>query len=987
MLYQINVETKRGTADTVSAGIKADIVDLGIKSVKSVLFTQLYFIEGEIDESQINLIAQRLLSDPITSNYEWRIANPPDGEAGGEWKSEKSFVRIPHSATGILVTVLHKPGVMDPVEASALKAIADLKINATVLRTGRQFILQGKITPAQREQIARKILANEVIDDIHYGPMSLDKITIGNPYEFKLNILPWRKMAMDAMMKINKDLQLSLNEQELKTIQDYFKSINRDPTDVELDTIAQTWSEHCKHKTLMGLIEYTEGAGAQKKTEQIENVLKQTIMKATLEIKKPWCISVFKDNAGIIDFDEKNALTFKVETHNHPSAIEPYGGAGTGIGGVIRDTLGCGLGAKPILNTDVFCFGLPDLPHNKLPAGVLHPKRIMKGVVAGVRDYGNRMGIPTPNGAVYFDDRYTGNPLVYCGNVGLMPKDKCAKNVRAGDLILLVGGRTGRDGIHGVTFASAELTEKSEEVSSIAVQIGNAIMEKKVADTVLQARDLNLYTAITDCGGGGLSSAIGEMGEETGVEVDLEKVPLKYQGLSYTEIWISEAQERMVMSVPVIHKDKILEIFQKENVDATFIGRFTGNKRLVLKYNGKEAANLEMEFLHHGGPKFFRKAEWSLPKHKEPRRSSNGRANRINNYGKTLKQVLAMPNIASKEWIIRQYDHEVQGGSVLKPLSGIKNDGPSDACVSRPLLNSYKGVVVSNGMNPKYSEIDPYHMAASSIDEALRNIIAVGGDLERTALLDNFAWGNTNKPDRLGALVRASRACYDIAKIYRTPFISGKDSLNNEFFTKGKSIAIPHTLLISAISVIDDVRKTVSMDFKGPGNLIYIVGLTKEEMGGSHYYELLKYIGNSVPTVNAAEGRKTMLALSSAIKNGFVRACHDLSEGGLAVALAEMAFAGEIGAKINLTKVVCENTVNSNDVILFSESNSRFLAEVSPKHRKDFEAALKDCAFALIGETAPVKMLRVTGLDKKLLINESLNSLKDAWQKLTRQFS
>jgi phosphoribosylformylglycinamidine synthase len=974
MLYQINVEMKPGLIDPIAQGIKSDIKDLGIKSVKDVHFTQIYFIESDIKKEDVDLISQRLLADPVTHRYEVRETN-----ARGDEETSKKDKKL---QKGNIITVLHKPGVMDPVEESALKAIKDLGFKAKALRTGRQVIINAKLTTREKDQIARKVLANEVIDDVFYGKTSINKITIGNPYQFELKHIPLRSMTIEAMLKLSNDNQLSLNEQEMVAIKGYFDYIQRDPTDIELETIAQTWSEHCKHKTLRGLIEYEETqATGEKKTEKIDNLLKQTIMKVTEELAKPWCISVFKDNAGIIDFDDKNAVCFKVETHNHPSAIEPYGGAGTGIGGVIRDTLGCGLGAKPIINTDVFCFGLPDMDHKHLPQGVLHPKRVMKGVVAGVRDYGNRMGIPTTNGAVYFDKRYTGNPLVYCGNVGIMPKDKCEKNLKEGDLILVVGGRTGRDGIHGVTFASIELNEKSETVSSIAVQIGNAIVEKKVADTVLQARDLGLYSSITDCGGGGLSSAIGEMGEHTGAEVDLEKVTLKYDGLSYTEIWISEAQERMVLAVPPENKNKILEVFKRENVEATFVGKFTNDKKLTLRYKGNEVGKLDMSFLHDGVPKYSRLAEWHLPHHAEPRLPDlpSGKG-RVSYYGKILRQLLGMWNIASKEWIIRQYDHEVQGGSVIKSMVGVANDGHSDAYVCRPLLDSYHGLVISNGMNPKYSDIDPYHMAASAIDEALRNIVAVGGDPHRTALLDNFCWGNTNKPDRLGALVRANRACYDIAKVYKTPFISGKDSLNNEFRTKTGSISIPHTLLISAISVIDDVRKTVTMDLKDVGNLIYLVGTTKNELGASHYYELLGHVGNNVPMVDPEQGRKVMDSLHNIIQRGYVKSCHDLSEGGLAVAIAEMAFAGDIGVKIDLEKVFCNKEIDRDDIIMFSESNSRFLVEVSPQHQKDFESLMKDCPYGLIGQTQKVKKLQINGLDGKPVMNESLNGLKESWK-------
>jgi phosphoribosylformylglycinamidine synthase len=697
-------------------------------------------------------------------------------------------------------------------------------------------------------------------------------------------------------------------------------------------------------------------------------------MKATSDLNKSWCVSVFKDNAGIIEFDEEYNICFKVETHNHPSAIEPYGGANTGIGGVIRDTLGTGLGAKPILNTDVFCFGPLDMSQEKIPEGVLHPKRVFKGVVSGVRDYGNRMGIPTANGSIFFDERYTGNPLVYCGNVGLIAKDKCEKESYKGDLILLVGGRTGRDGIHGATFSSVELSHESEMVSSGAVQIGDPIMERKVTDALLIALDLGLYNNITDCGAGGLSSAVGEMGEKLGAVVDLEKVPLKYDGLSYSEIWISEAQERMVLSVPPENREKIREVFEREDVDATFIGEFTGDKRLHLRYKGETVADIEMSFLHDGLPRIIRKATWHLPSHKEPDIKEK------KDYGEDLKRILSSWNVCSKEWVIRQYDHEVQGGSVLKPLVGVDNDGPGDACIVRPVLGSNKGIIVSNGMNPKYGDIDPYHMASSAIDEALRQVVSVGGSLERVALLDNFSWGNTGKPECLGGLVRASRACYDIALYYGTPFISGKDSLNNEFKAGDRTIAIPPTLLISAICIMPDVTRAISMDVKSPGNLIYIIGITKNELGGSHYYYTHGFIGNSVPKVDTEIAKRTMDLLANATGKGLVRSCHDCSEGGLAVTAAEMSFAGGYGMELDLSQVPVEEGIVRDDVVLFAESNTRFVVEVEQQQQREFEAAIEGASYGWIGKVVQNDMFTVLSLSGEKVISEKISDLKEAWQ-------
>lgn len=781
--------------------------------------------------------------------------------------------------------------------------------------------------------------------------------------------------ADDAeLMRISQEGTLSLNLNEMQTIQSHFAKLQRNPTDVELETIAQTWSEHCVHKTFKSIILYSEEG---RETEQIDGLFPTYIQRATEEIDKPWCVSVFSDNAGIIEFDETFNLVFKVETHNHPSAIEPYGGAGTGIGGVIRDSLGTGLGAKPILNTDVFCFGLSDTPYEKLPKGTLHPKRVFKGVVAGVRDYGNRMGIPTANGAILFDTRYTANPLVFCGNVGLIPIDRCDKSVEPGDLIVAVGGRTGRDGIHGATFSSAELDDTSESLGSV-VQIGNPIMEKKIVDALIQARDRNLYRSITDCGAGGFSSAVGEMGEDTGAEVHLERVPLKYEGLAPWEIWLSEAQERMVIAVPPENLDELMEICEAEMVEATVLGSFTDTHRLQVFYDGAIVADLDMKFLHKGLPQHIKKATWQPPQYQEmPSRDSQ-----TESYTEDLCRLLASPNIASKESVIRQYDHEVQGGVVIKPLVGVKNDGPSDACVTTPVIGSEKAVIVANGINPKYSDVDAYISAASAIDEALRNIVAVGGTLEKTALLDNFCWGNPDKPDRLGALVRAAKACYDIATAYGTPFISGKDSLYNEYrdTTTGEQRAIPSTLLISAICVMPNIRNAVTMDVKSHGNLIYVVGNTYAELGGSHYFGIHNFIGNTAPVVRPDEGKLTMEKLSTAINDGLVRSCHDCSEGGIGVAAAEMAFSGGYGMSLNLDKVPTGEEITFDDFLLFSESNSRFLVEIEPKHQDSFENHMAGVPIGCLAAVTETPEFIVNGLTGKCVIETTIDILKSAWQ-------
>jgi len=760
------------------------------------------------------------------------------------------------------------------------------------------------------------------------------------------------------LIKISGELGIALNLTEMKLIQNYFSRKKRNPTDVELQTIGQTWSEHCYHKTFKGNITTPEG--------EIRSLFKTYIAKATEELDPSWCISVFEDNAGIIEFDKNYAIAAKVETHNHPSAIEPFGGAATGTGGVIRDILA--VWADPIACTDVLCFGPLDYDYGKLPPGTKHPKYVYRGVVAGIGSYGNNMGIPTVNGAIHFDESYVGNVVVYCGCIGILPKDKFVKDTRAGDIALLVGGETGRDGIHGVTFASAELTKESEEVSRPAVQIANPIEEERVKRAIVKLRDEGLASAITDIGGGGISCGTGEMAERSnlGIHVYLERIPLKYQGLAPWEIYVSESQERMLLSVPEKNLKKALEIFETEDVKATPIGKFTTDGILKVTYNGQKVAELDIDFVFDP-PKFVGATEWQTPKLEEPSFPEP------TDLTKELFWLLSLPNIASKESVIRTYDHEVKGNTALKPLQS-KYGGPNDAAVLKPLADSWKGVVISCGMNTNYGKIDPYWMAASGIDEAIRNNVAVGG--RRIALLDNFTWGNPQKPDRLGSLVRACKACYDFAKGFQTPFISGKDSLYNE----SPMGPVTPTLLITAIGVTPDIRKTVSMELKQPGNIIYMVGKTYPELGGSHYYQNKGFLGKTVPKVRVEQAKKTMDLMTEAIDNGYLRACHDLSEGGLAVASAEMAFSSGHGIELDLTKVPRTKETYRNDHVLFSESNSRFLVEVTEKHRENFEALMKDTVCAEVGKVKKDDYLSVKGLDGKQKVHAAIEELRRRWK-------
>jgi phosphoribosylformylglycinamidine synthase len=910
-----------------------------------------YLVEGELDRVAAERLASQLLVDVLAESGRLGSLNE-------------------HAEPDLLATVLLKPGVMDPVALSVIDAARDLGIPVESVRTFRRYYGPPP-AETQRAVLFRKVLANDAIEQVIAGPLAMEHLTLGSSYLFRLVRVPLRDLDDAGLEKVSREGQLSLSLAEMRTIRDHFRGLQRDPTDVELETLAQTWSEHCSHKTLKGSVDF-DG-------KRFDNLLKETIFGATQEVRRrlgadDWCVSVFEDNAGVVKFDNRYHVCFKVETHNHPSAIEPYGGANTGLGGVIRDPLGTGLGAKPVCNTDVFCFAPPETPPETLPPGVLHPLKVMKGVVAGVRDYGNRIGIPTVNGAVCFDERYLANPLVYCGTVGIIPVDRCQKAAQPGDLIVTVGGRTGRDGIHGATFSSVELTADSESVSGGAVQIGNAIAEKKLLDVILQARDAGLYHAITDCGAGGFSSAVGEMGEKLGASVELEKAPLKYAGLSYTEIWISESQERMVLAVPPDRWEAFRSLCAGEDVEATAIGHFEATGQLQLSYAGERVADLSMKFLHDGRPPVVRQATWKAA---PATKSAANSPPQKEDFTDTLCKILSSPNVCSKEWIIRQYDHEVQGGSVIKPLVGVADDGPGDAAVVTPVLGSQTGVAVGCGINPHYGDLDPYGMAAAAIDEAVRNVVAVGADPSRIALLDNFCWGNTDRPEVLGSLVRAAEACRDVAIAYMMPFISGKDSLKNEYHSHGRHVVIPPTLLISAIGRVPDVRRCVTMDLKEPGNRLYLVGTTRDELGGSHYHLVHGVSGGSVPAVDLAAAPRIFQAVHKAIAEGYVRACHDASEGGLAVAVAEMAFAGGVGADVNAGT----GTKLSDAALLFAESATRFVVEVKSDRVAEFEKCCADVPLTPLGQTVKEPRLRVAGASGEWVVWAALDRLKEAWQK------
>ncbi|MGD0751589.1 MAG: phosphoribosylformylglycinamidine synthase subunit PurL, partial [Anaerolineales bacterium] len=869
------------------------------------------------------------------------------------------------------VEVTLRPGVTDPVAAQLARAAHELGFNGVHrAATGARFLLEG-LDREQAGELARRLLANPTIQ--HW---TMDAIAPSFPQEAassgEVETIHLRGLSDSELLTVSGSRRAALDLDEMKAIQAYFQSKGRDPTDVEFEAIAQTWSEHCGHKTFKAKITIASPLPSGKGREdegEIDSLLKTYLKSATDKIAAPWVRSAFVDNAGIIDFDDEFEVSFKVETHNHPSAIEPFGGANTGVGGVIRDVLG--VSAKPIANTDVLCFGPQLASFSGLPEGVLHPRRILSGVVAGVQDYGNKMGIPTVNGALWFDPGYTANPLVFCGTVGLAPKGLHVRTPRLGDRVIVLGGRTGRDGLRGATFSSMTMDAQTGEVSGASVQIGDPITEKGLVDVLLPARDRGLYTAITDCGAGGLSSAVGEMASSIGADVDLAHVHLKYPGLTPWEIWLSEAQERMVVAVPPANLLALQELCDIYNTELTDIGEFTGSGRLVVRYVNKVVLDLANEFLHEGIPQRQLIAIFSTPSLALP--SPDGKGLGGGSLAETLLKLLSHPNIASKAPIIHLYDYEVQGGTVVKPLAGLEADAPSDAAVVKPIGTTGKtGIVLSNGINPEYSKRDAYRMALAVLDEAIRNAVAVGADPARIALLDNFCWGDPLRPETLGSLVEAARGCHDGALLFNTPFISGKDSLNNEYLgTDGQRHAIPPTLLISAIGLIPDIAKAITMDLKQAGNWFYLVGDFAPTFGGSHFDLLSSNFSHDPVPALAPITPKVYRALHTCTKQGLIRSCHDLSEGGLAVAAAEMCIGGRLGLDLDL---------GPRDPVqgLFGETTGCLLVEVELEKSEAFEALFTGLPVVHLGTVidAPTLSIRT---NTELQITIPIPALVSAW--------
>jgi phosphoribosylformylglycinamidine synthase len=945
------------------------------KNINDVYYIDVYTIKKNLDSKQLKEIASSL-TNPVYQNYK---INQPTTVDKFSWAIEIGFL----------------PGVTDNVGSTVKEIIKDqLKIKFVGdedVFTSQLLLLDGKLDEKQIKKITLGLI-NPLINRTHFKSQKkylkdggMDKIvpqvkltTVNQVDLVDLNVTDEELKKIGKLGIKNKDGSrrgpLALNLSYMTAIKKYFKKLGRNPTDIELESIAQTWSEHCHHTIFADPIDDIK-----------DGLFDHFIKRATVEIRKKksrdLCTSVFTDNSGAFKFNKDYIISHKVETHNSPSALDPFGGAITGIVGVNRDAIGFDMGAKPIVNYYGFCFADPNLisplfRDQEKQQPLLSPKRILDGVVAGVNSGGNCSGIPTPQGFLYFDNHYQGKPLVFVGTMGLLPiKSSAVKSAKPGDYIVVIGGRVGQDGIHGATFSSEALSSGSP---AGAVQIGDPITQKKLSDAIVkEARDKKLYNSITDNGAGGISCSVAEMAKESnGCLVNLEKVPLKYPGLSPWKIWVSESQERMTLSVPKNKWKRFSDLMISRDVEATIIGEFNDSGRCTVAFHKKTIMDIDMKFLHDGLPVRPMKTVPVKNIFKEP---TIPQQKNLNN---TMLMMIQRLNITGFDFISRQYDHEVQANSVIKPLQG-KGKINGETSVVKPIFNSPYAVAISQGLYPSYSEIDCYLMAGASIDTAVRNLVATGVNVDKIFLLDNFCWCSSSDPKRLYQLKKAAEACYNFAKIYEAPFISGKDSMFNDFKgynEKGNpiKISVPPTLLISSIGLIEDVIKTISIDVKFPGDLVYILGETFDELGGSEYFAMNKSVGNKVPIVDGQKNKKLYSDFYKAGQKNLISSAISITRGGLGVALVKTALAGKLGIAISLHKL--PGKITRNDFALFSESQGRILVTINPKNIKEFEKIMKKNWFRQIGQVTDDQQLVINGLDNKEVVNLDLEKLEKAYK-------
>ncbi len=994
-MQTIQITKKENFGERQGANLRNQIKTLLDIETGRILHTKVFAINYSLDDVELEAFAKECLQDVIT-----------DEVFINRFDIKDQFLSY--------IAVAKLPGVTDDEGSSAQMALADFlnaefDLNTQHIFSQDIYYFEKELTAVQLQNIAVKLLANPLIN----------KITVFNQYQhksaFKNLYVPIVNLVSDdrteyidlnisdeALLSLSQKMVLALNLEEMLTIKNYFnrdeiikqrekQGLQSQPTDCELEILAQTWSEHCKHKEFNAIIDFKNlDTGKQKK---INSLFKTYIQGATSVVQKSleaknnhWLIKVFSDNAGVVQATKDLLFVWKVETHNSPSALDPYGGAITGILGCNRDAIGTGIGgAKLFFNTNVLCFGPPNYS-KPLLKGQLHPRQIMDGVIKGIEDGGNKSGVPTVNGAILFDDDFAGKPLVYCGTGALMPnqfdgKDAWEKPIDPNDFIVMAGGRVGKDGIHGATFSSVELDEHSPQS---AVQIGSPITQKKLADFMAKAATQGLIKSSTDNGAGGLSSSVGELAEITnGAIMNLEKVPLKYSGLKPWEIFVSESQERMTLVVEPHKWAALLSLAKKMEVEVTHVGDFTDSGFLDVRMNGACIAYIDMEFLHDGVPQKKMIAEWKQPF------VELFDANKYQDLDleKVYRDLLADFNIRSRESVIRQYDHEVQGKSIVKPLMG-NGRAPQDAAVLRFGFDSYEGIAVSNGISPRFGDLDPYEMSCGAFDEGIRQIISVGGELPNRKENDDIFWSvndnfcvpdsefhpenNVDGKEKLAKLVLMAEGLYDMATFFDIPLTSGKDSMKNDFKADGVKISIPPTILYSMTAKVKDVRKVVTSDFKQVGHLIYQLGETFDEMGRSSLFKKLEITAGTAPKVNKQAAKDLYLKVMDANRLGLIASSHDLSDGGLAITLAESAMDSGLGAVIDL-----DGLGDLPDAVkLFSESHSRFLVTVCENNQIEFEKIFGSRATKLGDVGGDEIKIKSKG---KPIISESLGVLLDAW--------
>ena len=991
MPYRLEIALKENLVDAEGEGICRKANDYFGIVTDRVRTVNVITIDNELSREQLEFVRTEIFTNPVI-----QISSYDSLDIDFDWTIWVGF----------------RPGVRDNPGSTAVEAIEDLlgiKFDrGQSVYTSKRYCIKGNsLVRDDLDKIAGELLANNIIQQ-----WKIFSSREWNPAEGIGTIIP--KVVLDhaptvsiipvnsdpALEKISNERNLALNPNDIPTIRTYFRNKDiraerekvglGDPTDVELEYISQARSDHCNHNTFRGLFRYHDRASG--KTEIVDNLFKTCVEAPTLALKakKPWVVSVLWDNAGAGRFDRDHYYVITGETHNSPSNMEAYGGAITGIVGVYRDPLGTGLGSKLVMGSYGYCVGPRDYDGDLKPH--LHPRRLLDGVIEGVRDGGNKSGIPTTFGQILFHSGYLGKCLVFVTAVGIMPaevhgKPAEEKRTSAGELVIMCGGRVGKDGIHGVTAASETF---SEHTPAGHVQIGDPYTQKKMHDFLLEARDEGLIKFITDNGGGGLSSSVGESARySNGCEIELDKVPLKYEGLDQWEIWVSESQERMTVSIHPDDCDRFFELSKKHAVLSTIIGRYTDSGKLHITYDGETCAYVDLDLLQSGFPQWEFDADWISP---AQRGLSEPVLKPPQNYTALLRDLLCRANICSTEWISRQYDHEVQGTSVIKPLIGADRDMDSDAAVIRPVLDSQKGLAFSQALLPAYSGIDAYHMTSCTIDEAVRRLIAVGADLDHIGGVDNFCWPNiqydpAGNPDgkfKAAQLVRSCRALRDICLEYEIPLLSGKDSMYVDGNLPGRygethKVSALETLQFSAISVVKDITRCVTMDSKIAEDLVYVLGTTRNELGASEYYEHLGYVGLNVPQVRPAECIPLYRKLQQAIEKGLVASAHGIYRGGLAVHAAMVAMGGGLGMELDLAQIPAEDA-EREDILLFSESAGRFVVTVETANQQAFETLFQGIACACVGKITAGGELNIKGCNHETIISAALQDLKSSWK-------